>query len=285
MPSPVIFIGMHRSGTSILGRIIEELGLFMGDRKDPNNEAVFFIDINNWILSQCGVRWDLPGGAGYLFRNGELLDSMEKLVRKHLDGIHSVRYLGWRNYLRTRGITRLPIPWGWKDPRSTLTLPLWLRIFPDAKIVYIERHGVDVANSLRTRSLSTFAKAGGRLGKRGYIGPGTTRGRLLVDSPRCLDLEGGFGLWKEYTDYANEFIRSAGGRNILVLKYEDFVKSPAGQMKNMAAFCGLDVSDEKIELLTGRIDKTRSEAFRNKKELVEFARRKREDLMKRGYSC
>src|SRR3954449_9453301 len=61
MRAPVIFIGMHRSGTSMLGRLLEELGMFFGTRKDENNEALFFQEMNNWLLTQCGGRWDNPG--------------------------------------------------------------------------------------------------------------------------------------------------------------------------------------------------------------------------------
>ena len=67
--APIIFIGMHRSGTSMLGRLLESLGLFAGTRKDPNNEAVFFQQINDWLLTQCGARWDMPGATQYLWEN------------------------------------------------------------------------------------------------------------------------------------------------------------------------------------------------------------------------
>ena len=30
----------------------------------------------------------------------------------------------------------IPFPWGWKDPRNSITLPLWLRLYPEAKIIF-----------------------------------------------------------------------------------------------------------------------------------------------------
>lgn len=40
--SPILIIGMHRSGTSMITRKLESLGLFLGNEKDENDEAFFF---------------------------------------------------------------------------------------------------------------------------------------------------------------------------------------------------------------------------------------------------
>ena len=39
---PIIIIGMSRSGTGMLAKMLEDLGLFIGKSKDRNNEALFF---------------------------------------------------------------------------------------------------------------------------------------------------------------------------------------------------------------------------------------------------
>ncbi len=41
--SLVIVIGMHRSGTGMISRLVEEMGLFVGTEKDGNNKSLFFI--------------------------------------------------------------------------------------------------------------------------------------------------------------------------------------------------------------------------------------------------
>ncbi len=51
---PIIIVGMHRSGTSMISRILEELGIFMGKSKDANHKASFFHNLNNWLLQQSG---------------------------------------------------------------------------------------------------------------------------------------------------------------------------------------------------------------------------------------
>jgi hypothetical protein len=49
--------------------------------------------------------------------------------------------------------------WGWKDPRNSITLPVWLKLFPDARVIHIVRNGVDVAESLYRRQQRGFQEA------------------------------------------------------------------------------------------------------------------------------
>src|ERR1700710_1027510 len=125
MRPPVIFIGMHRSGTSMLARLLEELGMFFGAVKDQNNEALFFQDLNEWLLTQCGGRWDNPAVFNrYFWRNAATGKGTELYLRKLLVSPRAVQFLGARYAMR--GIPGLETPRGWKDPRNTFTLPLWL---------------------------------------------------------------------------------------------------------------------------------------------------------------
>ncbi len=83
MRPPIIFTGMHRSGTSMIGRMLEELGLFVGLRKDENNEALFFQEMNEWLLHQCGASWDDPTQLReYFWRNEAVVDWTDALPAK-----------------------------------------------------------------------------------------------------------------------------------------------------------------------------------------------------------
>ena len=48
--------------------------------------------------------------------------------------------------------------WGWKDPRNTFTLPFWLDLMPDLKIVVCLRHPLEVHRSLQVRRHSPHAR-------------------------------------------------------------------------------------------------------------------------------
>ena len=58
--TPIIIVGMHRSGTSMLTRMLEECGVFWGDKKDEYNESVFFQSINERLFNVAKATWDNP---------------------------------------------------------------------------------------------------------------------------------------------------------------------------------------------------------------------------------
>lgn len=284
MWQPIIFIGMHRSGTSMLGRLLESLGLFVGTRKDQNNEAIFFQRLNEWLMAQCGARWDVPKATQYLWENEELLTCLDDYAQHLLNSPRAIQFLGLRRYLATGGITRLQdIPWGWKDPRNTFTLPFWLRVFPEAKIIYIERHGVDVAQSLRVRSqkrLINTTKKYQRYRSVLFLRP--KRGGF-IESPRCASLEGGFSLWKEYTDQARQVLRPLPSDRVLKLRYENVLEGPVQYLSKSAEFCGLDVSSKQIEDVVAGINSNRAYSYLGDPELKAFAIKHQDELAPRGY--
>ena len=280
---PIIFIGMHRSGTSMLGRLLEGLGLFVGKQKEKNNEAVFFKQLNDWVMMQCGARWDMPGAMQYLWNNDELLTWVDDYMRYLLDSPRATQFIGLRRYLSMGGITKLTMPWGWKDPRNTFTLPMWLRIFPEAKVVYIERHGVDVAQSLRVRSRKGFASTTRIYRKyRPFVVLRPKRGGF-IESPRCASLEGGFSLWQEYTDQATEMMRQLPTYRVFKLRYEKVLEDPVLHLRESAEFCGLDVTDHRLEALTAGINIDRAYSYLNNSELQEFTSNHQSVLADRGY--
>lgn len=58
--APVLVIGMHRSGTSLVTRLLRDLGLFIGWRLDDNAEAYLFRALNEWLLREAGATWQTP---------------------------------------------------------------------------------------------------------------------------------------------------------------------------------------------------------------------------------
>jgi hypothetical protein len=267
--APVVIIGMHRSGTSLLARMLDDMGLFVGWKLAPNHEASFFNKLNAWLLSSAGCRWDNPRPMDYLMadRSGRRL--AEKYLRGRLSSLPAMEYLGPWRYVVYRSLFRIQEAWGWKDPRTTVALPIWLDIFPAARVVHVVRNGVDVADSLARRQMS-----GLELGRRNF-----KKYRTLLryvpkrgwfgTSPRMLDRRQGFELWEEYLEFAQKFSKGLGDRYMEVC-YEELLTRPREVLPEVVAFCGLNPKESVIEAAIGGVRSDRSYAFRRTPELYEF---------------
>ena len=135
--------GMHRSGTSLVARLLHECGVALGperelkkraaDNRDGYFENRSFVRLNDAIIAQFGGKWNRPPSfpPGWEFTpEAEIfLPQAEKLVGEFRQN-----------------------SWGWKDPRTSLTLPFWRRLLPDLKVIVCIRNPVEVSRSLFVRS-------------------------------------------------------------------------------------------------------------------------------------
>lgn len=280
---PVIIIGMHRSGTSMVSRALAAAGLFTGKMRDPNDEALFFMRLNRWLLRQAGGAWDRPEPIHDLWHNTEVRELTADYLRYAMTTPHVASYLGWGRYLRYRSPARLNVPWGWKDPRNTFTLPIWLDIFPEARVIHVYRHGVDVAASLRVREQRILASSIQLYKKRRKWNVYWLRlmRKGLMNSLPCLSLEGGLALWESYLEQGKAHVNRLGG-SAIEIRYEDFVAEPLETIATLADFCEITTDHTTID--AARIAKTdRAFAYRGKLELQDFADQAAERLHRWGY--
>jgi hypothetical protein len=140
---PVCVAGMHRSGTSLVARLLAESGVYCGPPEElvapaPDNaegfwENIRFLRLNDEVLARLGGSWDRPPPMppGWA--------SDRRLSRLRRDAAALVE--------RFRGRE----PWFWKDPRNSLTLPFWREVIPDLRIVLCVRAPLEVVASLGRR--------------------------------------------------------------------------------------------------------------------------------------
>ena len=202
---PVIIIGMHRSGTTLLSKILDDSGIFQGVMKDHNNEAFHFLSLNQTSLKNAGADWLHPKVPQK--QHWELLDKYA-LYAEHfkLKSGRPIKMLLLSNK-----------QWGWKDPRNTYTLPMWLSVFPKAKVIHMVRNGVDVALSLQTRNKQK----------------GEVHNELLND------LNYNFGLWEKYVSQGES--AKALTSNYYELKYEDLLSQNNDSILGMEDFLGVNI--------------------------------------------
>lgn len=202
LPRPVIIIGMHRSGSSMLSRLLNRSGIFMGLFQEHNAEALRFLKINRLLLKEQGGDWLDPVEVHSTEQNFPTNDS---LYREHFKlGIESQWYRRWLyNY-----------PWGWKDPRNTFTLGYWLNRFPEAKVVHIHRDGRQVAMSLFRRNQ--------REGE--------------INDPRLDDPLYGFTIWEKYIEQVEKW--RSQGVNFLDLEYEEVTDATGSVISGLKKHLG-----------------------------------------------
>ena len=245
MNPPVIIIGMHRSGTSLVARLLDALGLFLGKYKDENHEARLFISINDWFLRIAGGAWDNPNAIDRLLNNHEARRAILKHTIKTMDSLHRIRYSGFKYFYSYKKSIGYNIPWGWKDPRNTITLPLWLELFPEAKIIHICRHGVDVAQSLcsrqglwinRARTPNIYRRA------KYLIRP---FGGIYLRSVGFQEHAEGLGLWDSYMQRAKTSMLLLKNQAIEI-RYEDLLQEPEMNVRRLNDFCQLKNDSQNI---------------------------------------
>jgi hypothetical protein len=272
---PVIIIGMHRSGTTMVSRLLEAMGLFVGQRKEYNNEALFFLRLDEWIFLQSCASWENPLPIHYLLANKEIRAMAADYTARYLiESPRAISFLGWKKYARYRSLHNLSTPWGWKSPLSTFTLPLWLDIFPSAKVIHIYRHGVDVAYSLRERAIKDLRRTRAkelyyRLRFLHWLRPKVGG---FIHGVRITSLEGGFSLWEEYVSEACRHVAALGARAMEV-RYEDVLEDPLPPLRKMAEFCGLEVTNEALANVAREVKPERAYAYRHNPELSAYADR------------
>src|SRR5690606_5568565 len=116
--SPVILIGMHRSGTTLLAEALSRLGVFMGPESSSHSEALFFHELNVRMMHTSGGSWEYPEPIDRFLG----VDTLRRLQAEYLEGLfsspQSVFYLGVKRYFQYRSLYKLDFAWGWKDPRN-----------------------------------------------------------------------------------------------------------------------------------------------------------------------
>ncbi len=145
---PVCIAGMHRSGTSMVAKLLRDGGLYLGDEADlmpagDDNPEGFWeyadiVTLNDAVLAELGGAWDLPPDPPADWEAARL-DALRATAASQ-----AARFEGYN-------------PWGWKDPRNSLTLPFWRSAVGPLQVVCVIRNPLEVALSLRRRNQFSLA--------------------------------------------------------------------------------------------------------------------------------
>jgi GT2 family glycosyltransferase/glycosyltransferase involved in cell wall biosynthesis/predicted nucleic acid-binding Zn-ribbon protein len=185
-------------------RLINSCGLYLGseselaapawDNQEGFWENIHFVEINDRILQDLNSGWDLPP-ATY-----EGWNSVPEISVFRTEATDLIKRFGEHE------------PWGWKDPRNSLTLPFWTDLFPDLKVLICLRHPLEVAQSLHARNFSSIAF--------------------------------GLQLWQAYNQ---RLISSVRVENRVVTHYDSYFHDPQRELRRVVDLLNIAASNKEIE--------------------------------------
>lgn len=247
---PLIILGMHRSGTSLAVRLLTAVGFHMGYQLSRDAEAVFFQKLNRRIFRAVDVKWGyvdplIEAMQDQSFVEEQTLTMLSALfTEKRLLGgeIKISEFFGPQHWPEV--IQNKMRYWGWKDPRTTITFPIWLRIFPNAKVLHLLRNGIDVAISTHRRTLRQ---------QKNFL-----KRTLPFDySPITLDFEYCFQLWQVYVSFVLENKYHISKGNYLEVRFEDLLSEPDKHLRSISEFVEYPVQDEKLHAAIEQVNRNR----------------------------
>jgi hypothetical protein len=183
----ICVLGMHRSGTSSVTKGVHEMGAYIGAHSalvppDVDNPRGFWehkriVELHDAALQVMGLQWDTATPIPRSWFRDHKLDAIRDEMRELI-----VKEFGNQDL------------WVWKDPRTSILLPLWEDIVADLNIdikyLIVIRNPIDVANSLFTRN-------------------GFSRDKSMA-------------LWLNYTLSA---LRDTNGSTRVMIDYDDYLRN------------------------------------------------------------
>lgn len=270
LPPPIILIGMHRSGTSLAAGLLSMLGVYMDPafykastqsnnpglndamRKYGYGEAVCFRLLNEEIMARAGADWRCPKPL------------LEQRTKANFNK-YATKVFRTATFTTLNNEFLAPLPadfsgvWGWKDPRNSLTLPFWLNLFPNARILHIRRNTEAIADSLMRR---TLADAGKPTAPPSYL----ARLKRICNSPEVAVRAVGRRLRYSPTSTAKPYNMSVEAECLQLSKeyldcslayrelpnpyhevwYEDIITNPKEALTNLAFWAGILPSETQM---------------------------------------
>jgi hypothetical protein len=185
-------------------KLLHAAGLQLGDDADlmppadenPEGfyEHVGFVRLNDEVLNAAGAGWDCPPASGFDW-DSPVLDPFRERARA-----------------LAAPLAETP-PWGWKDPRTSLTLPFWRSALGPLRTVVVIRNPLEVVTSLHRRNGFSIA----------------------------LSLT----LWRLY---AERIVEDSTLEQRLVTHYDAYFFEPEREIARLLRFLGLD-SHQNLETL------------------------------------
>jgi O-antigen biosynthesis protein len=191
---PILVLGMHRSGTSAIARILGLMGAYIGESDDllpehPDDNPTGYWEradinaVNDRLLHEIGHSWDRVAGLGVHDPAPDKLLELSGRLRQIIARLDDAGR-----------------PWLAKDPRLCLLLPQWLPLLEAPVCIVVVRDPREIAASMHAGPRGTFTSH--------YV----------------------VALWEKYL---RTVLAGLHGRRALFVSYADMLADPQAQGERM----------------------------------------------------
>lgn len=230
----ICILGTHRSGTSMITRIINLMGIYLGEADDlippaeninPEGfwENIRIVNIHEEILRELKSSWHstVPMPSEWW--------KLPEIEKYKIDLINLIK-----DKYNSASV------WAFKDPRTCIILPLWKEVLNildvDVEFIIPIRNPLDVAKSLEKRD------------------------HFLLSKSICLWYYNMISILEETQGYKRIFI-----------KYDDILEEPTISLKKLSNFLSIDISEEEKSIITNTIKPNLRHSKTSKEELKSVA--------------
>lgn len=202
-----VVLGMHKSGTTLISRLLHHSGVNMGESIDPNTSY----DRGNKYERRSTLELNVSILGLKDFRDPSLSvpapdpPVLTQVQRTRMDEI-------------IRECNRAHTDWGFKDPRTCLVYPLWASALPEHRIIAIFRPANEIWPRYRHQRLNHFHRNPSRA---------------------WAFLKG----WCTYNASILTHLENTS-MNSLVLSYRELMTSDTG-FQRLQRFVGVELSDQR----------------------------------------
>lgn len=203
MKPPIVIGGNGHSGTRIFAQILEHNGIFVGishlTRSHNSHDLRVFDLLDRWV-------------EPYVYKrlSEAEIEKMRRQFRRRI-----------RLFFPYRGR-----PWGWKNPRSMLILPVYHNLFPGLKFIHVIRDGRDITLGNEFATDNPYANA------------------FLSEKERALSSHERMILfWGRSNQVVMDYCRQRMPDAYLFTKFEDLCRYPDQEVRRILDFTGCDFAN------------------------------------------
>jgi len=215
---PVVVLGRGKSGTRLVPKCLESLGVVMHARKETPasdvDDRIFQKAINLLAARYYKTNRDSEVRRSDLILFQVVAHRYLKIIRANPNSMNM---------------------WGWKFPETYLVVPILINTFPDAHLIHIIRDGRDISFKIHQTD-----------NENSPIGRGILEYVNAIGQPHHLQAALS---WEYQVINFRKSIANSGNVSLLELRYEDICADPAEMLRQVADFLSIRADNKSINFV------------------------------------